>query len=375
MKILRPQRREYVVLRWLDPESGSWKQEQTNIKRKRDAVEEAVRKANEVLGRVPTHYGRLTWSEFTALYESLVNDSRVGNRGNPWRAVQQHIKRYPLRPVLLEDVDTLWVTRFKAWLSKTGGLASSTVNGHMSRLRAALRWAVKQEIIAKAPYIEVNLRGVPRSRAITPAEFQRFLKACRKVRPDDWKQWDRFLRGQYHCGLRLSELMRLSWDQDAPIRLSRIGRFPAITLSPEANKSGTLKVRPVSPEFWSICLETEPAQQQGTVFPLIGRWGPMTLVCACQTISDIGRASGVITNPATGKHVTSHDLRRSYLTGLDDTLTLKEVQMVSGHKDLATLATYYVQKDVQNVAQKLWAGVDLGGALGGAPSKKPRISR
>jgi integrase len=244
-------------------------------------------------------------------------------------------------------------------------------------LRAMLRWAAEQELIARAPIVRVRTEETPRSRGITLEEFERILLAVPKIRPDDAPRWDRLLRGQWHCGFRISEVVELSWDADAPIHLERLGRFPVVSLASRSHKSRKRKIRPISPEFWAVCCETPEAERRGLVFPIPTRRGTnMTLKTIVRTISAIGTKAGVITNPETGKLATSHDTRRAFIGSLCDKLGLADAQKWTGPGDIRTILAYYHTRTAEELAAKLWpeTGAGASGTLGGAeraPTSEP----
>ena len=75
---------------------------------------------------------------------------------------------------------------FQAKLRATG-VKETTIAGHLRHLRAALGWAVSQELLPKVPKIEMPKRakGVTktmRGRPITTEEYERMLASVAAVR-------------------------------------------------------------------------------------------------------------------------------------------------------------------------------------------------
>jgi integrase len=351
MSVFKPARSPFYKAKWIVPATGFWTERSTKKRNRRDAYSVASEWAEEIIGG--RRLDAMSWGEFCDLYKELVNDRREGRAGEPWRSTKAKITEYG-EPRFLNDVTTLWVTKWQEWM-RSKELATNTIASHSARLKAALNWAVRQELIPKAPQIRVQVEDAPRSRAITLEEFERILEAVPKIRNQDAAAWNRLLRGQWHCGFRISEVVRLSWDLDAPIHIDDSGRYPVVCLAAKANKARKWRIRPISPEFWAVCSETPKTERHGYVFPLKGRRGQMSIKAVIRTISEFGEKAGVITNPETKKLATSHDTRRGFAVQMDTRgLTLAELQKWMDHSSIKTTLTYYRTAEANDLAEKVW---------------------
>ena len=120
-------------------------------------------------------------------------------------------------------------------------------------------------------------------------------------------------------GLRLSESLELTWDDDRKLRADFDGRRPMLRIPASPEKGHKDRLLPMSPEFAEF-LDTVPDyERRGRVFQPrprrdIGRNLAAGYISA--VISRIGKAAGVkvSTNPKTGKVkcASAHDLRRSF---------------------------------------------------------------
>jgi integrase len=72
-------------------------------------------------------------------------------------------------------------------------------------------------------------------------------------------------------------------------------------------------------------------------------------------IAAIGRKSGVITNAVDRKNPTAHDLRRSFGTRWAKRVMPAVLQKLMRHASIQTTMTYYVDLDVDEMADDLWA--------------------
>jgi integrase len=197
-----------------------------------------------------------------------------------------------------------------------------------------------------------------RGRPITAEEFDRLLLAVLKVRPHDAPAWERLLRGLWCSGLRLSEILALSWDSDAPFHADLTGRRPALRISAEAQKARRDEVLPMTPDFAHFLAETPAAERQGRVFTVTRtRDGqPMGVGKVGEVISSIGKKAGVVVNKADGKFASAHDLRRAFGTRWAKRVMPAVLKRLMRHASIATTMAFYVDLDAAEVADQLWAG-------------------
>lgn len=247
----------------------------------------------------------------------------------------------------------------QSWIGKLRqeGLADASVRAYWRTLRAALSWAVDQELLTDVPRVRLTRaeKRRARSRAVTPEEFAKILQACKAVREQDYTRWQKFLKGLFYSGLRVDELRRLHWEPESdwwvmPPELT--GGYPLLRILAGGQKARRDELQPVTPEFWALLQDDE---RKGYAFPLKDK-GQMSVKRIVRTISAIGEASGVVTDPVTGKHATSHDLgRRAFLTRLDQRgLTLAEIQKWARHASIETTLAYYHHRSAQDLAAKVW---------------------
>jgi integrase len=366
MRVFRPKRRAYYVMRWRDPITGRPVERTTRQKSRREALDVAAGLALEMLDNRP---GDPWWVDFCAAYEQAVESSRPGRAREPWLTTKAWIAKLD-PPRRLSEVTTQWVTRWQHRLRHPEPhegrqpLAENTIASYSARLRAALNWARRQGYFDRPPIIETHVENRPRSRAIVGEELDRILAAIPQVRPADPSQWDRMVRGQWACGFRLGELVALSWDEAAPVHVETRGAFPFVVMAADANKKRKERLRAITPEFWAICCETPANRRHGPIFPIRTLKGElMSLKRICRTIGRFGKKAGVVTNPTTGKTATSHDTRRGFACQMDGRgLTLAELQRWMDHADIRTTLTYYRTAEAEQLAAKLWQNTP------GAPS-------
>jgi integrase len=192
-----------------------------------------------------------------------------------------------------------------------------------------------------------------RSRPIVGEELDRVLQAVAAVRAADHQQWEDFLLGLFHSGLRISELQVLSWIPGAGHWIDEGGQYPLIRIAGASEKGHTDRFQPVTPEFWGLIRERP---RRGLVFPLVNTLGkPFKTKSAVRVISAIGRRAGVVTDPARGKCATSHDIgRRALATRLASTLSPQEHAKWMRHESIDTTMKYYYQADAISLSRRIW---------------------
>jgi integrase len=357
MKLVKPARRRHRIMRWTDPRTGESHEETTGTASKRDAYHIAADRARRIVeGTYSECYG---WREFCARYEREHMPSLSAKSLEAWRTTRRWIGKVE-PPEDVSQVDTAYIVRWQNGLRRRH-VGETSIAAYSARLRAALNWAADLGIIAKAPKVRMPKKAkgrskIARSRAITAEEFDRIVMAAEKVRPDDAALWQRFLRGLWHSGFRLDELLKLSWSPRAAWSIDTSGEIPCVRIRGEGEKAGRDRLQPITPEFWDLCCETPTDDRQGPVFPLPnGHGGQLTVKRVGRIISKIGKRARVVTDPQTGKCATSHDIgRRAFATRMEGTLSLAELQKWMRHASMSTLLNYYHHADAQQLAGKVW---------------------
>jgi len=229
--------------------------------------------------------------------------------------------------------------------------------------------------------VRVNAQEEPRSRAITTEEYERILTKVKQVRPHDHAAWERFLSGLWESGFRLGELMRLSWDADAPITFDHAGQYPKIRFGHRSHKSKKARCLPITRRFWELCCQTPVAERSGPVFLIPNRHGDqLSIKRVARIIGKMGRQAGVVVDRRhrlvrerieidgrktdqfrlverdVVKYASAHDFRRGFLTRMERLLSRGELHKWSGHSKLSTVMNYYYHVDLDELSAKVWDG-------------------
>lgn len=410
-----------LVLRYRDPLSGKYERStkyrdpQTGIEtetgdnrkhaRKLAAQWEADLNAGRDQGRHST-----TWEAFRARYEDEVVPSLADRTGHKIGTTFNMVERFLPKVAAgkLADLTPEALSRFQQEL-RAGGRSESTIAGYLAHLKAALSWAVEQELLPAAPKIKRPKRAVKgrkmKGRPVLGEEFDRMLaavpaalaewrkrrrhmerRAARKaglkehqtqtdsipveVAPAAVESWRHYLRGLWYSGLRLQESLSLSWDRDDRPRVDLSDEFPLLRIPAEYQKADRDTLTPIMPDFAAFLLRTPQAERHGPVFRPMMPGGIARYDQAGKMVSLIGELAGVkvYTHPKTGKvkYGSCHDLRRSYGTRWSRVVSASELQSLMRHADYHTTEAYYVDERAVDQARSVWrkAGADLGTVLG-----------
>ena len=350
MHLLNPggRRRSYVAT-WTDPDTGTRRQLSLRTTYERTAFQEAAALARRV---VRGKWARgVPWAGFAELYLEHVEAAADHPRGGEsWRTVCGHVEAFGA-PAKLEQVNGAWVARWEHWL-RHRPLSEASVATYLAHLRAALRWAARQQppLLARPPAIRVSAWKEPRARAVQGEEFERLLMAAERVRPHDHQFASLWISALYYTGLRLGSLYALSWDESADVWLDTSRDYPLIRMRPRGSKSRQQRVTPPLPEFWPL---VEAFDRSGFVLPWPVRRHRIARRTVQKVVTQIGKRAGVITNPQTGHTATAHDLRRSYATALARRYGYGAAQLGAGHADIETTMHYV---DAEQLAAQMREG-------------------
>lgn len=390
-------RRSKYMMRWNDPVTGERRFKASKVERdgtarsRRDAEREAgawQAKLREGGG----DSGRTGWAEFRKRYESEVIASKAeGTAVNADGTF--NLLEAITHPKRLADLSAIRLSGFQAALRQRGR-SEDTIKRHLAYLLAALRWAKRQKLIREVPSVDLpkRVKGSKsmKGRPITGEEFDRLLAAVPKVRKigagrgrakgpvpasveeirkRDCERWERFLRGLWLSGLRLSEGLDLRWDRKpGALCVDLEARRPMMFIPGECQKSGKDQQHPIAPEFASWLAETPKAHRRGLVFDLQGNGRRLSDKRAGKVISAIGEHAGIVVDRRNKlvkgemaevvKYASAHDLRRAFGERWASRIMPKTLQELMRHEAIETTMRFYVGRNAEATADALWDAIE-----------------
>jgi len=347
-----------LSLVYIDPISGKKKAKSSGTTNWREAERLAGELQKELEAGRYAPPSKITWQQFreryTAEHLASLKPKTVENIGHVLDQVEQH-----LDPDRLVKVNAAALSRLQAKLRDTG-IKETTIASILRQVRAALGWAVSVGMLSAVP--KVNMPKGAKGRkmkggAVVGEQFDRMIAAVLKVRPKDAAAWVRYLTGLWLSGLRLQESITLSWEADSLFAVDLSGRRPRFRIKGAAQKNGQDELLPMTPDFAEFLLQTPEAERVGLVFTLnaAGTSIALTTHSVGQVVVEIGKKAGCVVNAVDRKTASAHDLRRAFATRWARRVAPAVLQRLMRHASIQTTMSYYVDMDVDEMADELWA--------------------
>ena len=357
VRVIKYPDRGQLVLRYDDPITGKRRTKSAGTSSRKAAERAAAVWEAELRAGGNRQSSKISWAEFRERYEQEKLASLSEHTVASTATVFNHLERF-IDPKNLLVLDEETLSRFQAELRATG-IVETSIATHLRHLRAALNWAVRMKLLPTAPSIvmpkRARTRKLMRGRPLTSAEFAGLLEMTSETRKHDSDVWKYYLNGLWLSGLRLTESLILSWDEESPFAVDLSGRRPRFRIYGEAEKGGKDRYLPLTPDFAELLMQTPPKSQFGFVFPLTGdrrrQYGSATVG---RIVSAIGEKAGVVVNAGKEKFASAHDLRRSFGTRWASKVKPATLQLLMRHESIETTMKYYVDQDSDDVADLLW---------------------
>ena len=388
-----------LSLVYIDPISGKKKAKSSGTTDWREAERLAGELQRELEAGRYAPPSKITWQQFRERYAAehlkSLKPKTVENVGHVLDQVEQY-----LNPDRLIKLNAAALSKLQAKLrevkvkeikdadGKTRTIETkikeTTIASILRQVRAALGWAVSVGMLAAVP--KVNMPKGARGRkmkggAVIGEQFDRMLAAVDKTlfppstrtdkrRPkgnltDEQRErrrrtveaWQRYLTGLWLSGLRLQESITLSWEADSLFAVDLTAKRPRFRIKGAAQKSGQDELLPMTPDFAEFLLKTPEAERVGLVFKLnaSGTSTALTAHSVGQVVVEIGEKAGAIVNAVEKKTASAHDLRRAFATRWARRVAPAILQKLMRHASIATTMGYYVDLDVDEMADELWA--------------------
>lgn len=352
--------RKYLYFKWID-ENGVQKFQSSKLTRRREAERAAAEFARK-LAEEAANAGKADdrdWIEFRIRYEDEKLRALSQKNLDQFRTATNRFTEL-VNPRTIEEIDSKVLALFVGKLRKEGK-PDSTIAAYLRQIRACLNWAARVGLIDRVPHFDIPKPVIDedvKGRPLSEREFQKMLATtARVVGPNAETSWKHFLTGLSLCGLRLSEALDLSWDDESTFHIRNLdSEAPYLRIPPLLDKSKRGTSLALTPDFADFLRETPPIKRIGKVFRPQNKKGgyhyrPDTV---SKIISQIGELAHVIVDDskAPPKCASAHDLRRTFAERWKHLphVTLKTIMR---HKDLRTTLKYYTGQNVEADAKLL----------------------
>lgn len=300
------------------------------------------------------NFGGLGWDAFRVKFtdEHLATKS-TSTKGN-FRHAMNRFERDCGHTVDIREITGIVLSTWQRKLSASG-LAAASVASNLRCLRVALNWAAKIGLLQSAPMVMMPAGSRSRGRPVTLMEFVRLLRAVPASFPECPDEAVQLVKGLWLSGLRLDEAMRLSWPDGAgrgsPVVHLEGYRYPCIEWPHGSHKARRADLTPLPPDLTRFLQRT--SQRTGLVFKL-----PLARSTVGKRISAAGRAAAVSVSDS--KHVTAHDLRRTFGNRWALRIHPLVLRAMMRHKSMETTLRYYVDLRLDQLGEALWGGSQIG---------------
>jgi len=335
----------YYQLRAISPLNGKELRRSAKTTSLKEAMKAAAAWEAELEQGIYTR--RMTWEQLAVRFADEYLPRLKTNSRSTMRATLTAFGKFVEPQAGISSITGSTISQWTARL-RQDGLRESTIARHLRCLKCVLNWAVSTELMARRPSITMpantHKKRFLKGRALTEADFAVLCETADRINPT----FTPLLKLLWLSGLRISEAYRLSFDT-GPNQVDLANR--RFVFLAAGQKSGHDETIPLLPELydWLASLERTSGL---VVHPLVGG-KPVTLDTTKRQISSIGAASGLVTGSETGKHVTAHDLRRSFGTRWALKVHPLVLKKLMRHETLDTTLRFYVDLDDSQIADAI----------------------
>ncbi len=339
-KIEWPRKRPFSwAVRWF---GSNGKRYSRSFKSRKEAIKHAeTRQAAVRVGKVDEP-SAMTLTEFAKMYLDLRTDLAESTRVEQRRALR-YLKEFIGEERTVSTVTPLDARCFIAWYRdrdyRDRKPAAATVNKLIRECKRIFREAGTCSLIRDNPFSGIRQAKVGQRpwHHITAPEYRQLVDAASSLR------WQGMITLGYCCGLRLGEVLNLTWP-DVDFERSRIciARKDASTQRAAwMPKDRDARIVPMPEQAAALLTRLQLAGADGQEYVFVTTRGPGTGDRLKR--HNLWRDFQAIREKASVPKCSFHVLRKSYCTNLANAVPLHIVQELAGHADIRTTRRHYVQ--------------------------------
>jgi integrase len=325
--------RPFLMLQWIDPETGKRKSESTGTNNRGIAEMKRTEREFELNRGLHRESSRMSWEKFRQLFEAECFPGRREDTRKVYTTAFNHFERI-CHPTSLRSITARTISQFAAAIRAQPGRLDKagwspwTLKVRLSFLHCALNWAVEQKFIPECPtFPEVRVpKTKPRPVPAEPIE-KLLAKADEQLRA--------FLLCGWLAGLRRKEALLLEWEETDAAPWVDLARR-RIWLPAGFVKGGEDQWVPLDPQLAEV-LAVLPRHGR-KVFQFLNYLGqPLTLSGVSLMITKLAKSAGVKLNMKT--------LRKAFGSRYAGKVSAQVLQKLMRHANITTTMDFYANID------------------------------
>jgi integrase len=290
-------------------------------KRKRYAL--GTGDPREAQRRAPAVYAELTrplGKSVAVLWKAYVADREgraiLATMEHTWKALSERFG-----PIAGDRI-TVADCRAHIEQRRSAGIKDGTLLTELGHLRTVLRWAEKQGLISRAPYIERPTAPKPKERHLTRDQVRALIQAC------ELPHLKLLVHLAYATAGRATALLGLTWDR-CDFERSKINLEDPTIMHPHKGRA----IVPMTAALRSALMEA----RRGALTPFVIEWAGKRVASVKRGIKAAGLRAGI-------SKVAPHILRHSAAVRMaEDGVPMEEIAQYLGHSNVNVTRRVYAR--------------------------------
>lgn len=244
----------------------------------------------------------------------------------------------------IKSVSSFHYNTYKEYLLNETGVSYATAASHISYMHIYFNHLIESKFYdEKNPFIRLKKEDKKYIRIIPDNHFDMILKYLKDTKTELY----RFILFLRYTGFRLNEAAQLKWEQ---IKFDE--NIISMTTFKDNNRNDLFPLNIENGKLKEFLLSFK--KESGKLFNLNSEWIRQPFQKAIEKINTDKRKEDE--NWKDIPKYTIHDIRRTFCSKYASKLTPIELMKLARHKDITTTLKFYVNLDVNAIADKLNKG-------------------
>lgn len=283
------------------------------------------------------------------LADEYLNDVKARRAPGTYRNYRERLLRaMKIIGPLVRVVDVRRIQLAKIEQQMAGHYSPATIRDTIEAVQQVFAWAVRHDLLETNPVAGYRKpSGRPRTRLVTPDEFQALLRACDPP-------FRRFLITLRQLGCRPGELRDLTWEMvDLDRGLCVLPTHKTVTMQREP----VPRVIPLSPVASALVAWLAARRKPGQLHVFTNTLGkPYTKACVVTKMARVRKRAGI--ERVNGENLVLYSNRHTYCTNAVGRVSDSELAQLVGHTTTRTLRHYiHLNADHLKAAQRRALGL------------------